>query len=75
MHFDSRSPDGTITLSRDSRTGQGLGVDESMVLELDRLSDAYGRVMVGVAVQQSGGPVVFGQVARTRLVMRRATRS
>ncbi|WP_167538231.1 TerD family protein, partial [Streptomyces caniferus] len=37
VHFDSRSPDGTITLNRDSRTGQGFGFDEIMTLELDRL--------------------------------------
>ncbi|OII63459.1 TerD-family protein [Streptomyces sp. CC53] len=70
VHFDSRSPDGTITLTRDSRTGQGFGVDESMVLELDRLSDAYARVVVGVAIQQGGGQVVFGQVAHTQLVLK-----
>ncbi|MEB8341820.1 TerD family protein [Streptomyces endophyticus] len=52
VHFDSRSPDGTITLNRDSRTGQGFGFDEVMTLELDRLASRYARVVVGVAIQQ-----------------------
>ncbi|MFC4031342.1 TerD family protein [Streptomyces polygonati] len=63
VYFDSRSPDGTITLNRDSRTGKGLGIDELMTLELERLSDAYGRVVVGVAIQQHAGRQVFGEVA------------
>jgi tellurium resistance protein TerD len=63
VHFDSRlSPDGTITLNRDSRTGQGFGPDEAMTLELERLADGYGRVLVGVAIQQGGGRVTFGDV-------------
>ncbi|GAA0337149.1 TerD family protein [Streptomyces blastmyceticus] len=65
VHFDSRAPDGTITLNRDSRTGQGLGTDEAMTLELDRLSDDYGRVVVGVAIQQNAGRKTFGEVANT----------
>lgn len=67
VHFDSRSPDGCITLDRDSRTGQGLGTDESMTLELGRLADSYVRVVVGVAIQQARGRVTFGEVARTRV--------
>ncbi|MCK8675882.1 MULTISPECIES: TerD family protein [Streptomyces] len=63
VHFGSRSPDGTITLDRDSRTGQGFGSDEVMTLELERLSPAYGRVVVGVAIQQGGGRVAFADVA------------
>ncbi|MCF3961815.1 TerD family protein [Streptomyces fuscigenes] len=63
VHFGSRSPDGTITLNRDSRTGQGLGTDEEMTLELDRLGDAYTRVLVGVAIQQGAGELTFGSVA------------
>ncbi|MFD6875556.1 MULTISPECIES: TerD family protein [unclassified Streptomyces] len=55
VHFGSRAPDGTITLSRDSRTGQGFGFDEVMVLELDRLAPELGRVVVGVVIQDSGG--------------------
>ncbi|WP_053695781.1 TerD family protein [Streptomyces sp. NRRL F-5755] len=65
VHFDSRSPDGTITLSRDSRTGLGLGTDEAMVLELNRLAERYGRVVVGVAIQQRGGRKTFGDIANT----------
>lgn len=65
VHFDSRSPDGTITLNRDSQTGQGFGADEVMTVELDRLSDAYARVVVGVAIQQRGGHKTFGDVPGT----------
>ncbi|MDT9683794.1 TerD family protein [Streptomyces sp. TRM76323] len=70
VHFDSRSPDGTITLNRDSRTGQGLGIDESMTLELDRLAPTYARVVVGVAIQQGGGRVTFGDVANTGVIVK-----
>ncbi|MFG3348535.1 TerD family protein [Streptomyces sp. NPDC048018] len=63
VHFDSRSPDGTITLHRDSRTGQGFGYDEAMTLELTRLAPRYARVVVGFAIQQGGGRLTFGQVA------------
>ncbi|MCX3060544.1 TerD family protein [Streptomyces beihaiensis] len=52
VHFDSRSPDGTINLNRDSRTGQGFGYDEVMTLELERLSERYARVVVGAVIQQ-----------------------
>ncbi|MEU1807051.1 TerD family protein [Streptomyces sp. NPDC019937] len=62
VHFDSRSPDGTIYLNRDSRTGQGLGTDEAMTLEFERLSEEYSRVVVGVAIQQSAGRKTFGDV-------------
>ncbi|MEV7413949.1 TerD family protein [Streptomyces sp. NPDC089919] len=70
VHFGSRSPDGTITLNRDSQTGQGLGYDEVMTLELDRLSDALGRVVVGVVIQDTAGAVTFGQVAAAGLRIR-----
>ncbi|MFJ5711874.1 MULTISPECIES: TerD family protein [unclassified Streptomyces] len=63
VHFGSRSPDGTITLQRDSRTGQGFGYDEAMTLELDRLAERYTRVVVGVVIQQGGGRVTFGRIA------------
>ena len=63
VHFASRSPDGTITLLRDSRTGQGFGDDEVMVLELDRLAATYARVVVGVAIQQPGPRLTFAAVA------------
>jgi tellurium resistance protein TerD len=65
VHFDSRSPDGTITLNRDSQTGQGLGSDEVMTLEFDRLAPAYTRVVVGVAIQQRSGRKTFGEIANT----------
>ncbi|MER5968765.1 TerD family protein [Streptomyces sp. NPDC002055] len=65
VHFDSRSPDGTITLNRDSRTGQGFGFDEVMTLELDRLAPVYTRVVVGVAIQQSEGRKTFGDIENT----------
>ncbi|WP_327113766.1 TerD family protein [Streptomyces sp. NBC_01341] len=70
VHFDSRSPDGTITLNRDSRTGQGYGFDEVMTLELDRLSDAYARVVVGVAIQQRDGRKTFGHIENTAVQVR-----
>lgn len=65
VHFDSRAPDGTITLTRDSRTGQGFGPDEAMTLELERLAPTYARVVVGVAIQQGSGRTTFGDVANT----------
>jgi tellurium resistance protein TerD len=67
VHFGSRSPDGTITLNRDSQTGQGFGTDEQMTLELTRLSDAYGRVVLGVAIQQRDGRKEFGDIRNTEL--------
>lgn len=67
VHFDSRSPDGTINMDRDSRTGQGFGPDEVMTLELERLADSYVRVVVGVAIQQQSGRRVFGEVANTQV--------
>ncbi|MBT2440627.1 TerD family protein [Streptomyces sp. ISL-36] len=70
VHFGSRSPDGTITLNRDSRTGQGFGYDEAMTLELDRLAPRYARVVVGVAIQQGGGRLTFGAVANTGVRIR-----
>ncbi|MEV5241123.1 TerD family protein [Streptomyces cinnamoneus] len=70
VHFDSRSPDGTITLDRDSRTGQGLGFDEVMSFELHRLAPAFVRVVVGVVVQQTDGRVTFGDVAGTGVRVR-----
>ncbi len=52
VHFDSRSPDGTIFLNRDSTDGKGFGWDEVMTLELNRLDSRYARVVVGVVIQQ-----------------------
>ncbi|MFE7352095.1 TerD family protein [Streptomyces sp. NPDC057543] len=70
VHFDSRSPDGTITLNRDSRTGQGFGFDEVMTLELGRLSTAFTRVVVGVAIQQRDGHKTFAEIANTGVQVR-----
>ncbi|MFE1949784.1 MULTISPECIES: TerD family protein [Streptomyces] len=74
VHFDSRSPDGTITLDRDSRTGQGFGYDEVMTLELERLAPRYARVVVGVAIQQgeegTDRTKVFGDVTSTAVRIR-----
>ncbi|MEV8530612.1 TerD family protein [Streptomyces sp. NPDC051211] len=70
VHFGNRAPDGTITLSRDSRTGQGFGFDEVMVLELDRMSEALGRVVVGVVIQGSDGTRTFGDIPGTALRIR-----
>ncbi|RMI37322.1 TerD family protein [Streptomyces triticirhizae] len=64
VHFDSRSPDGTITLTRESETGQGFGTDEALKLELDRLADSFTRVVVGVAIQQRHGRRTFGEISR-----------
>ncbi|MEW2162285.1 TerD family protein [Streptomyces sp. NPDC007084] len=63
VHFDSRSPDGTIYLNRDSKDGKGFGWDEVMTLELDRLNGRYARVVVGVLIQQRTGPKTFEEVA------------
>ncbi|MFB6810219.1 TerD family protein [Streptomyces sp. NPDC056387] len=54
VHFGSRSPDGTITLNRDSHTGQGFGFDEVMTVELNRMASGLGRVVVGVVIQETG---------------------
>ncbi|MEU6658580.1 TerD family protein [Streptomyces sp. NPDC046821] len=70
VHFDSRSPDGTINLDRDSTTGQGFGFDEVMTLELERLSTSYARVVVGVAIQQGEQATTFGAVANTAVRVR-----
>ncbi|MCS0604550.1 TerD family protein [Streptomyces sp. LP11] len=62
VHFDSRSPDGTITLNRDSTDGKGFGWDEVMTVELDRLDDRYARVVAGVVIQQRDGERTFAGV-------------
>lgn len=69
VHYDSRSPDGTINMIRHSRTGMGLGFVEVMVLEFERLSSVYGRVVVGVAIHQDGGPRTFGDVSDAGVVV------
>ncbi|MFI6352265.1 TerD family protein [Streptomyces sp. NPDC050743] len=69
VHYDSRSPDGTINMTRHSQTGMGFGFVEVMVLEFDRLSDVYGRVVVGVAIHQDGGPRTFGDISHAGVVV------
>jgi tellurium resistance protein TerD len=59
VHFDSRAPDGTIYLNRDSKDGKGFGWDEVMTLELDRLDNRYARVVVGVVIQQRSAERTF----------------
>jgi stress response protein SCP2 len=63
VHFESRSPDGTINMNRHSETGLGLGYVEAMVLELDRLASSFARVVVGVAIHQNTGPKTFGDIS------------
>jgi stress response protein SCP2 len=70
VHFDSRSPDGTISLDRDSKTGQGFGWDEVMTVELNRLDRRYARVVVGVAIQQVSGRKTFVNVHNLALLVR-----
>jgi stress response protein SCP2 len=62
VHYDSRSPDGTINMSRHSRTGQGFGYVEAVTLELDRLAPSFARVVVGVAIHQNAGHKTFGDI-------------
>lgn len=70
VHFDSRDPGGTITLQRHSETGQGFGADEVLTLEFARISAAYARVVVGVAIQQGPGRLTFGEVTGTHVLVR-----
>ncbi|GAB2442259.1 TerD family protein [Streptomyces incanus] len=70
VHFDSRSPDGTIILDRDSRDGKGFGFDEIMTLELNRLDARYARVVVGVVIQQHQEPRTFAGVRHPGLRIR-----
>lgn len=69
VHFDSRSPDGTINMSRHSRTGQGFGYVEVMTLELDRLASSFARVVVGVAIHQDSGPKTFGDLSNAGVLV------
>ncbi|MFJ3697385.1 TerD family protein [Streptomyces sp. NPDC090052] len=69
VHTESRSPDGTITMGRHSESGQGLGFDEVMVLEFDRIPSDYGRVVVGVAIHQNAGSLTFGEIANPGVVV------
>ncbi|GAA2433892.1 TerD family protein [Streptomyces glaucus] len=70
VHFDSRSPDGTIYLNRDSRDGKGFGYDEVMTLELDRLDPRYARVVAGVVIQQRPAERTFVSVINPGLRIR-----
>ncbi|MFJ3921895.1 TerD family protein [Streptomyces sp. NPDC090022] len=70
VHFGNRSPDGTVTLSRDSRTGQGFGFDEVMVIELDRMDPRLRRVVVGVVIQGDDGAKTFGAIGGTAVRIR-----
>ncbi|GHI02164.1 TerD-family protein [Streptomyces cellostaticus] len=70
VHFDSRSPDGTIFLNRDSTDGRGFGWDELMTLELDRLGSQYARVVVGVVIQQLPGHKTFADVLNPAMRIR-----
>ncbi|MEV6086718.1 TerD family protein [Streptomyces parvulus] len=70
VHFDSRSPDGTIYLNRDSTDGKGFGFDEVMTLELERLDARYARVVVGVAIQQRAEDRTFADVPSPGLRIR-----
>ncbi|MDN3021296.1 TerD family protein [Streptomyces sp. S.PB5] len=70
VHFDSRSPDGTITLNRDSKDGKGFGWDEVMTLELDRLDSRYARVVVGAVIQQRSEERTFVGVVNPGLRIR-----
>ncbi|MER5601169.1 TerD family protein [Streptomyces sp. NPDC002265] len=70
VYFDSRSPDGTIYLNRDSKDGKGFGWDEVMTLELDRLDTRYARVVVGVVIQQRTADRTFVGVLNPGLRIR-----
>jgi tellurium resistance protein TerD len=69
VHFDSRSPDGTINMSRHSQTGQGFGYVEAMTLEFDRLASSFARVVVGVAIHQNSGPKTFGDISNAGVLV------
>ncbi len=69
VHFDSRSPDGTINMSRHSQTGQGFGFVEAMMLEFDRLAPSFARVVVGVAIHQNSGPKTFGDLSNAGVLV------
>lgn len=70
VHFDSRSPDGTIYLNRDSKDGKGFGWDEVLTVELERLDPRYARVVVGVVIQQRPGERTFVSVGNPSLRIR-----
>ncbi|WP_367322630.1 TerD family protein [Streptomyces sp. HUAS ZL42] len=69
VHYDSRSPDGTINMSRHSQTGQGFGYVEAMTLELDRLAPSFARVVVGVAIHQNAGLKTFADISNAGVLV------
>ncbi|MFJ5548368.1 TerD family protein [Streptomyces sp. NPDC093225] len=69
VHFANRSPDGTVTLDRDSRTGQGFGYDEVMTLELHRMDPRLRRVVIGVVIQGRDGKT-FADIPGTGIRIR-----
>lgn len=69
VHYDSRSPDGTINMSRHSQTGLGLGYVEAMTFELDRLAPSFARVVVGVAIHQDPVPRTFGDMSNAGVLV------
>lgn len=69
VHYDSRSPDGTINMSRHSQTGMGLGYVEAMTLELDRLAPSFARVVVGIAIHQDPVPRTFGDMSNAGVLV------
>lgn len=69
VHSESRSPDGTITMSRHSETGLGLGFVEVMVLEFDRMASSLARVVVGVAIHQDRGRKTFGDISNAKVLV------
>ncbi|MYV46720.1 TerD family protein [Streptomyces sp. SID2888] len=69
VHYDSRSPDGTINMNRHSQTGMGFGFVEVMSLEFGRLSAAYSRVVVGVIIHQEPDPRTFGDMSNVGVVV------
>ncbi|WAU82876.1 TerD family protein [Streptomyces sp. Qhu-G9] len=69
VHFDSRSPDGTINMNRHSQTGQGFGYVEVMTLELDRLARSFVRVVVGVVIHQNRGRKTFSDLTNAGVLV------
>ncbi|MDQ1034684.1 stress response protein SCP2 [Streptomyces sp. V3I8] len=69
VHYDSRSPDGTINMSRHSQTGQGFGYVEAMTLEFDRLASSFARVVVGVVIHQNSGHKTFGDLSNAGVLV------
>lgn len=69
VHYDSRSPDGTINMTRHSQTGMGFGYVEVMVLEFERMPSACGRVVVGVAIHQNDVARTFGDISNAGVLV------